>query len=189
VVVEAPYTEAQSKTLIGALLMKFPGKPVRFAAVTHTHFDHVGGVRGMAAAGATILAASGHERPLRELLRGRHTNPADDLETRRATGARIGSLVVYDDRKVISEDGQTLELHAIAGSPHADPIVLAYVPALRLLFQSDLYFPATRAPGTNAAVHLFDSVRRLGLDVSLHAGGHGGVGPFDEMVQAVEAAR
>jgi glyoxylase-like metal-dependent hydrolase (beta-lactamase superfamily II) len=185
-VVEAPYTEAQSKTLVGLLAMQFPGKPVRYVAVTHPHFDHIGGVRGMAAAGATILVAHAHEPPLRALLNARHTNPADDLETRRRTMRKVGTLQVFaDTSKVITEGNQTLELRVITGSPHADPMVVAYIPSAHLLFESDLFFPGTGAAATPASTHLFQTIRRLKLDVTMIAGGHGGVGPFDELARAV----
>jgi hypothetical protein len=65
-------------------------------------------------------------------------------------------------------------------------MVLAYVPGARVLFQSDLWFPGTGGMGTPEARHLLDSVRKLGLEVETNIGGHGGVGPFSELVAAVE---
>lgn len=186
-VVEAPYTEAQTKTLVRLLATMFPRKPVRYAAVTHPHFDHIGGVRGMAAAGATVLVASAHAPAVQTVMNARHTNPSDDLDTRRKTGAKVGSVEMYGDTKVLTEGDQSLELRIVAGSPHADPIVLAYVPSAQLLFQSDLFFPGTGGSGTPAAVHLLQAVRRLNLNVRINAGGHGGVAPFDELVNAVGA--
>lgn len=183
--VEAPYTEAQTRTLMKLIGMQFPGKPVRYAAVTHPHFDHVGGVRGAAAAGATILTAGGHESPIRALLEARHTNPADALDTNRYTGGKVGTLSLFDQKYVLREGDQTLELHALTGSPHADPMVVAYVPKAGVLFQSDLYFPATGAPRTPEAAHLLQSLRKLGITPTVHAGGHGGVAPFDELVKAI----
>ncbi len=58
-VVEAPYTDAQTATLVRVLAAQFPGKPIKYAAVTHPHSDHIGGVRGIAAAGATVLVEKG----------------------------------------------------------------------------------------------------------------------------------
>ena len=55
----------------------------------------------------------------------------------------------------------------------------------RVLFQSDLWFPGTGGAGNPAARHLLESVRKLGLRVDTHVGGHGGVAPFAELVTAV----
>lgn len=185
-VVEAPYTEAQSKTLARRLSEQFKDKPIRYAAVTHPHFDHTGGVRGMAAQGATILVAREHEGQLRALLDAPHTNPSDELASRRAASQRIGTIEVFDGHRTIREGRQSLDLYTITGSPHVDPMVIAYVPSSRVLFQSDLFFPGTGGGSSPEAAHLLQSVRRLGLRVDKNAGGHGGFDDFVELVRAVE---
>jgi glyoxylase-like metal-dependent hydrolase (beta-lactamase superfamily II) len=184
-VVEAPYTEAQSKTLAHRLSEMFKNKPIRYAVVTHPHFDHTGGVRGIAAQGATIVAAREHEGQLRALLDARHTNPPDELSSRRTASQRTGTLEVFEGKMTISEGAQRLDLHTITGSPHVDAMVIAYVPSSRVLFQSDLFFPGTGAPATPEAAHLLQSVRMLNLRVDKNAGGHGGFDDFAELVRAV----
>ena len=153
VVVEAPYTDAQSKTLVRMLKEQFPDKPIRYAAVTHHHSDHIGGVRGLAAAGATILVEKGHAPALQPLVDAHHTHPPDSLEAARSAGAKTGGVEVYETKRVITDGKQSLELYAFTGSPHAEPMVMMYVPGSKILFQSDLWFPATGGAGNPAAKH------------------------------------
>jgi glyoxylase-like metal-dependent hydrolase (beta-lactamase superfamily II) len=188
-VVEAPYTDAQTATLIRVLATQFPGKPIKYAAVTHPHSDHIGGVRGIAAAGATILVEKAHETPLRTMIESHHTHPMDDLEKRRSANQPVGAIDTYDGKKVISDGKQTLELYAFTGSPHADPMVLAYVPGAKVAFQSDLWFPGTGGTGNPAAKQFYDSMKALKLDVKTNAGGHGGVAPGAELEKAIAAMK
>jgi len=188
-VVEAPYTDAQSVTLVRVLSQQFPGKPIKYAAVTHPHSDHIGGARGIVAAGATLLVEKSHEAPMRVLIESHHTHPADDLERRRGANQPIGSIEIYEGKKVISDGKQSLELYAFAGSPHVEPMVLAYVPGAKVAFQSDLWFPGTGSPANPAAKQLLDSMRGLKLNIATNAGGHGGVAPFAELEKAVAAMK
>jgi hypothetical protein len=124
---------------------------------------------------------------MRPVLETPHSNPPDALEAARKnlTG---GILEIFDGRRTVTEGSQSLELYTIFGSPHVDPKVLAFVPTTRVLFQSDLFFPGTGGAASPAAVHLYDSVRTLGLTVATNVGGHGGVAPFAELERAATSA-
>ena len=187
-IVEAAYTDAQSATLARVLAEQFPDKPIRYAAVTHFHYDHTGGVRGLAAVGATILSAKEHEPMMRPIVEAPHTSVPDALERAKKAG-KAGSIEFFEGKRVISEGSQSLELYAVNGIPHVDPKVLAFVPKGGVLFQSDLFFPGTGAPAGPDAVALLQAVKALKLKVTTHAGGHGGVGPAAELEKAVAAAQ
>ena len=133
---DAPYTATQTKALWQAIQEQFPAKPVKYVAVSHHHFDHIGGVREAAAMGATILVEKAHEPILRPLLEARHTQPPDELDKRRNAQPpqTVGAIEIYEGKKVISEGGQSFELYPIAGSPHVDPMVLGYAASARALF-------------------------------------------------------
>jgi hypothetical protein len=187
---DAPYTETQTRTLWSAIQEQFPAKPVKYVAVSHHHFDHIGGVRAAAAMGATILVEKGNEPVLRPLLEARHTQPQDELDKRRngPQAQQVGTIEVYEGKKVISEGGQSFELYPIAGSPHVDPMVLGYASSARALFQPDLYTPPSTMPAGPAAIHLLQSIKDLKLKVDTMVGGHGGVGTYADFLKAAVPA-
>src|SRR5690606_5831346 len=111
-VVEGPYTDAQSATLV-RLVQQRVGKPIRYVAPTHPHYDHTGGLRELVAAGANAVLAAGHEAELRAVIEAPHTNPPDELARRRAAGEAVGAIEVFAGMRVIEEGGQRLELHEV----------------------------------------------------------------------------
>jgi glyoxylase-like metal-dependent hydrolase (beta-lactamase superfamily II) len=187
-VVEAPYLETQTRMLAQAVARQFPDKPIKYVAVTHFHYDHIGGVRAAAALGATILIEKRHESALKKVLDAKHTHPRDDLETARTTKKAVGTIEIYEGQKIIKDGNQSLELHAFMSS-HAEPMVMAYVPSARALFQSDLWFPKTGAPASPETVELANAIKSANLKVDTMVGGHGLFGPFAEMTKAIAAMK
>jgi glyoxylase-like metal-dependent hydrolase (beta-lactamase superfamily II) len=182
-VVEAPYLGTQSRMLASVLAAQFPNKPIKYVAITHPHWDHIGGVRSMAALGATILVDKGHEPAIKKILDAPHTHPADDLAK---AGDKAGKMEVYDGKKEIKEGNQTLQLIAFTSS-HVEPMVMAYVPGSGVLFQSDLWFPGTGAPANPAVVQLAEAIKKNNLKVNTMVGGHGTFGPYADMTKAIAA--
>lgn len=172
-VVEGPYTEAQSETLARRVEEEI-GKPIRYVSPTHPHYDHTGGIRGLAAVGATVLVAAGHEAELRGIVEAPHTNPPDSLARAAGAGGEVGAVEVFSGMTVVEEGTQRLELYELTTIPHVNPKVIAYVPSTGVLFQSDLFFggPSPDATALHAAIV------ELGLEVETIVGGHGGTIPF-----------
>jgi glyoxylase-like metal-dependent hydrolase (beta-lactamase superfamily II) len=185
-VVEAPYLDTQTRMLAKAVEAQFPDKPIKYAAVTHFHYDHIGGIRAMAALGATILVARDQEPAVSKVLNAKHTHPPDDLAK---AGDQAGKIETFEGKKEIKEGNQTLELHTVTGSPHVEPMVMAYVPNGRVLFQSDIWFPGINIPASPEVVHLMESIQKANLRVDTMVGGHGLVGPYTEMTKAVAAVK
>jgi len=181
-VVEAPYLDIQSRALVRAIASQFPDKPIKYAAVTHFHYDHIGGIRAMAATGATILVAKDQEPAIKKVLDAPHTHPPDDLAK---AGDKAGKIETFEGKKEIKDGNQTLELYALTGSPHVEPMVMAYVPNGRVLFQSDLWFPKVGAPGSPEAAQLMEAIQKANLKVDTMIGGHGLFGPYTEMTTAI----
>jgi glyoxylase-like metal-dependent hydrolase (beta-lactamase superfamily II) len=183
-VVEGPYTEAQALTLARRIDEEI-NKPIRYVTPTHPHYDHTGGIRGLAAGGATVLVAEGHEGELRGIVESPHTNPSDELARALAAGSEVGAVEVFSGMTVIEEGQRRLELHEVTTIPHVNPMTLAYVPDAGLLFESDLFFGAA-SPDASA---LYAAIRERDLEVRQIVGGHGGVLAFAALEAAAAPAR
>jgi len=185
-VVEAPYLETQTRMLAQAIARQFPNKPIKYVAVTHPHYDHIGGLRAAAALGATILVEKRQEPLLKKLLDAKHSHPKDDLQTAIDAKKPVGMIETYEGKHVIKEGNQSLELYAFDSS-HFQPMVMAYVPGARVHFQSDLWFPGVPLPSSPALVQLNDAIKAANLQVDTLVGGHGGIGPYSAMAKAIAA--
>jgi glyoxylase-like metal-dependent hydrolase (beta-lactamase superfamily II) len=179
VVVEGGYTEAQALT-IARVIEEEIGKPIRYVAPTHPHYDHTGGIRGFASVGATVLVAAGHEAELRGIVESPHTSPPDQLAIRTSEGEDVGAVEVFEGMTTITDGDQTLELYATDVFAHVKPKVIAYVPSTGVIFQSDL---GPTAPGPDADA-LYSLAQENNWTPNTVVGGHGGTTPFTEVATA-----
>ncbi|HVG06007.1 MAG TPA: MBL fold metallo-hydrolase, partial [Burkholderiaceae bacterium] len=62
VAVEAPGTSEGADAVIKRIKETIPGKPIRYIAVTHHHGDHIGGLRGFIAEGATVITTRSNRK-------------------------------------------------------------------------------------------------------------------------------
>jgi hypothetical protein len=83
---------------------------------------------------------------------------------------------------VITDGDQSMELYEVHGIPHVDPAMLAFVPSVGAVFQSDLF---SGGPGPDATA-LLEAIRARNLDVKHVVAGHGPTMPFSALVDAVE---
>ena len=78
IVLDAPVTDAQSLWLVGQTRARFPGKPIRWLALTHHHMDHAGGLRGiLAEGGVTLVVGQGAGAHFRRVLEAPATRNPD----------------------------------------------------------------------------------------------------------------
>jgi hypothetical protein len=103
------------------------------------------------------------------------------------TSRRPMRIETVTDRHVLTDKVRTLELHHVTGLNHVQGMLVAYLPAEKILINADLYSPpapGAAAPVANASTRaLAETVRRLNLDVTRHVGIHGTVGTHAEFVK------
>jgi glyoxylase-like metal-dependent hydrolase (beta-lactamase superfamily II) len=177
VVVEAPLYEARAQAIYEWIAATIPNKPVTHVVSTHHHRDHVGALRTFVARGARVVVGEAARPYFSRAFRATRTIDPDELAAtpRAATIDTVragGTLVIAD---------QVRPVHVVAvDSIHAADLVVAYVPAAKAVFVSDIYSPGL--PGSPLlARELRDTIVQRGLDVTTIAGGHGGVGNRAEL--------
>jgi glyoxylase-like metal-dependent hydrolase (beta-lactamase superfamily II) len=184
VVVEGLANDARSQAVIAEAKRVVPNKPIRYLVNTHAHFDHSGGVRGFAAAGATILTQDANKAFFEKILALPHRINPDSL----SKSGRTPVVEGVGARRVLSDGSQALELHHIRGSDHHDGLLMAYLPKERIVIQADAFHPR---PGAKPyptppqfVVNFYETIQRLKLDVAevLHI--HGGMDPIGVVARA-----
>jgi glyoxylase-like metal-dependent hydrolase (beta-lactamase superfamily II) len=170
-VIEAPQNEARSLAVIKEIRKSLSKKPIRYIINTHHHFDHSGGLRTYVEEGATVVTQEINKAFYGKVLSPsapRTLNP-DSLALEKK---KIPTLTIetVTDKKVLMDKTRTLELHLIKDSPHNDGILMAYLPAEKILVEVDVYTPpaANAPPATSVSpstTNLVANIERLKLDV------------------------
>lgn len=144
---------------IAELRRRVPSKPIRYGVMTHHHSDHVLGVPAYAAEGATVVAARAHEAVMRAA----------------AGDAAMPEFELVDGTHVIEDGSRRLEIHDVGPTPHAEHILLPYLPAEGIVFQADhVAVPRTGplAPAISNHRALAEAMAERGLKVRRIAGAH-----------------
>ena len=192
-VVEAPQHEARSLAVIAKVRRLTPNQPIRYVVNTHHHFDHVGGLRTYMAQSTTVVTHQGNRDFYYDVFfhPGRRTLEPDILSDRMPwfAGNRIPAFETVNEKYVISDGVRTMDLYPVLGLGHSGTMLVAYLPAERILINADLYSPpapGAQPPLVNANMRsLYQNIQRLNLDVERHVGVHGQVGSHEDFVRIV----
>jgi glyoxylase-like metal-dependent hydrolase (beta-lactamase superfamily II) len=161
-VLDAPIDDAQSRWTLHELRARFPERRVKHLALTHHHMDHVGGARAYVAEGASVVVGAGAGAHFAKAL---------------GPGARI---VEVADRLALAGPARSVELLLVA-NPHAEGMLVGWVPDARLAFATDLWSPGRDKLGDQATpgqAALVAGLRARGVRPERVAGGHGTVGEY-----------
>jgi glyoxylase-like metal-dependent hydrolase (beta-lactamase superfamily II) len=176
VVFDAPVSDWQSNWLLGAARAKYPNKPVKYLVLTHHHMDHAGGLRAYAAQGATLVVGPGTAAHYQRVLAVPFTrNP--DLSARDLSRTPI---VEVSDKRVLGDGQREVHAYVVGGNPHADGLLIGYVPDAHLGFATDIWSPGGPLPDklNPALAALVASVKKAGIAPTRFAGGHGSVADY-----------
>jgi len=191
--VESPQNEQRALAVIAEVHKLFPNKPIRYVVSSHHHFDHLGGLRTAFHEGATIVThASNRDFYKQEVLTYAPRTLEPDLlskhpPTEFAEGYQFETV---DIKHTLSDGTRNLDLYYVQGSPHAEGMLMAYLPRERILIEADVFTPpaqgaAPPATPTPASLNLYNNVKAYKLDVSTIAPLHGRVVPWGDFLKFV----
>lgn len=161
-----PMNLARAEAGIAEVKKLFPGKPIRYGVPTHHHIDHTGGIAAVAAEGITIVAHESAKAFYEQALGTPRTLAPDAL----AQSKRKVKVEAFSGNKRVFQDAtRTLEIHVIQDLPHADGLVVAWLPKERILAYADMFnWPAANAPVPDPPVIgtmvFLRNLERLGID-------------------------
>ena len=186
ILVEAPLGDLRSAPVIDEVKKLAPAKPIRFMINSHNHFDHTGGVRTAAAAGATIVTQAGNKSYFEKALAAKN-RIAPDLLTK---SGKKASIKTVGDKLEMSDSTRKVEIHRIKDGVHNDTFLMVYLPKEKLLIEGDAYSPLppnAPVPATPNAnnVNLVQNIERLNLAVERILPLHGRVVPLAELHRTI----
>jgi glyoxylase-like metal-dependent hydrolase (beta-lactamase superfamily II) len=179
--IEAPQNDTRALAVIAKARELVPGKPLTQVVNTHHHFDHSGGIRAAVSEGLAVVTHKANAGFYQDAVSRAHTIVPDAL----AKNAKPLQIQTVDDELILKDASMTVNLYHIAGSSHADTLLMAYLPRERVLIEADVYSPGGAiAP---YAANLLENIKKRNLRVDRIVPIHGSIAPFAELVKTVQA--
>lgn len=188
-VIEAPEQILYANNSVQALAKireTVPGKPIKYLVLTHHHSDHAGGFREYVAEGTTIVTTGATKSSLEKAV------ATESSLLPKLSGKKLNIETLEGKKRVFQDDKHIVELYDIGPNPHANEILVAYLPKEKILFQADLLNPA--ANGTipiaqDPAISFSEKLQQLGLSVEKIYGVHGRAATPEELRTSIERRR
>ena len=188
VVIEAPQNQARALAVIEEVYRLVPDKPIRYVVNTHHHFDHLGGIRTFFHEGATIVAHATNRNFYKQevLTYAPWTLEPDLLSLHPPTEFAEGyQLEMVDMKSAITDGERILEVYYVQSNPHSEGMLMAYLPAERILIEADLFTPRPNAQPTASNMALYENVMAYGLEPSTIAPLHGQTVAWGEFLEFI----
>jgi glyoxylase-like metal-dependent hydrolase (beta-lactamase superfamily II) len=182
-VFDAVVNRAVTAQAIAMIKEKVPDKPITHVVISHHHDDHAGGIAAFVEEGTTIVTTEANREYLEAMAASVSTlagEPADD------SWEPLFEFV--NGKRVFSDDQHSVEVHDIGPGPHAEEMLIFYLPKEKIIHQGDMMaVPRSGSviPANDVTVHFAEAISKLGLDVETISGVHGTVGGVADLELAL----
>jgi glyoxylase-like metal-dependent hydrolase (beta-lactamase superfamily II) len=185
ILVESPLNDERAVAVLAEVRALLPNKPIRYLVVTHRHFDHFGGVRGMAARNVEVLVHESGRAFATQALSAPATVRPDAL----AKSGITPDVDTVRSKRVISDGTRTVEIHHLP-TGHADDLLMVYLPKEKLLVEADVFTPLAPnatppTPPNPATMDLVNHIAKLKLEVDQILPLHGRIVPIAELNRTI----
>jgi glyoxylase-like metal-dependent hydrolase (beta-lactamase superfamily II) len=145
-----PQNEARAQAIIAETKRVIPGKPIKYGVISHHHFDHTSGLPAVVAEGITIVTHDVNKAFLEKALAGPRTLAPDSMSK---SGKKPVIEGIDGDKRVFTDGTRTMEVHLVKGLPHADGLLVAWLPNEKILAYADMFnLPPASNPVPNPPI-------------------------------------
>jgi glyoxylase-like metal-dependent hydrolase (beta-lactamase superfamily II) len=178
--IEAPQSEARTLAVIARAKETVKNKPLTQLVTSHHHFDHTAGMRAAIAEGMTVITQTGNKDWVEAMAKRPHSIQPDRLQK------NVSRFYVetVDEEKELKDNAMTVQLFHVAGNPHTDTMLMAYIPSLRVIVEADAFSPG--GAYQPYAANLMENIVKRKLTVDKIVPLHGTIAPFRELKAIVD---